>query len=86
MLELGGYTVTDDSGKPYTLSPAVCKGSNLTKINESCSEWMVSETKKPDFEQLLYLNWPYSALIQISPVILSLLLENIISPQPTELR
>lgn len=72
-------------GSP-TLSPAVCKGSNPTKINEPCSEWMVTKTKKSDFDQLLYLNWPYSALIHISAIILPLLLKHIILPQPTKLR
>lgn len=54
LLELWGYTVTDDSGKPYTLSPPVCKGSNPTKIIEPFSEWMVSKTKS-DFDHYFIL-------------------------------
>lgn len=37
LLELWGYTVIDNSGKFYTLSSAVCKGNNPTKINEPWS-------------------------------------------------
>lgn len=66
----------------------VSKGRNPTKINESFfSEWMVTKTEKSDFNQLVYLNWLYSALIHIiSPIILSLLLKHIILPQATKLR
>lgn len=46
LLELWGYSVTDDSGKLYTLSPAVCKEVTPLRSMSPALEWMVTKTKK----------------------------------------